>query len=90
MWAWIVFAVAAVAVVPVVAVALLRGRQVRLVKRVVVVLDTERTIEGVLVARHRDRIELRDVSVRMNGALMPADGSMFIDRARIEWVQVVG
>lgn len=86
---WIILIVALV-IVSVVAVALLRGRRVRLVKRVVVVLDTERTIEGVLVARHRDRIELRDVSVRMNGALMPADGAMFIDRARIEWVQVVG
>ncbi len=41
---WIILIVALV-IVSAVAVTLLRGRRVRLVKRVVVVLDTERTIE---------------------------------------------
>ena len=89
MWALIVFLVAVIVVGPVVVVALLR-RRLRTAKRVVVVLDTERTVKGVLVRRHRDRIQLAAVTVVVDGVEVPADGTMFIDRARIEWVQVVG
>lgn len=86
MWVLIAVVTLFVAVAPVVFVA----RRLSTVHRVVVVLDTNRTIKGVLVRRCRDRIELGDVSVVVDGVGVPADGTMWIDRARIEWVQVVG
>lgn len=86
MWAVIVVLVAIVVFGSLVVV----RRRLRTVERVVVVLDTERTIKGVLVRRSRDRIELGDVTVMVDGVAVPADGRMFIDRRRIEWVQVVG
>lgn len=64
------------------------GQTVR--KRVVVVLDTERTIEGVLLARRGPLLVLRDAQVLVDGAKVAADGEMIIERSRIEWVQVVG
>lgn len=58
-------------------------------RRVVVVLDNERVIEGVLWARRGPLMVLRDASVHDQGRQTPADGELVVDRARVQWVQVV-
>ena len=58
-------------------------------RRVVVVLDNERVIEGVLWARRGSLMVLRDASVHEQGRQTAADGELVIDRSRVQWVQVV-
>lgn len=57
--------------------------------RVVVVLDTGRSMTGILVARRGSLLELADVSVATDGGMTKADGRVVVERARVEWLQVV-
>ena len=59
----------------------------RIRPRVVVVLDTGRTIEGVLLARYPTRVKLGDAGVLIGGTRTPVDGFMFVERSRVEWIQ---
>ena len=86
---WIALIVVAVLIVAVAPTVILVGRhRLPTVERVVVVLDTGRTIKGVLLRHGRDRVELGDVSVIVDGVAVPADGTMWLDRSRVEWIQV--
>lgn len=59
----------------------------RIRPRVIVVLDTGRTIEGVLLARYPTRVKLGDAGVLSGGNRTAVDGFMFVERSRVEWIQ---
>lgn len=59
-------------------------------RRVVVALDSDQAIEGVLFRRVGPLLELRDVSLRQPGGLVKVDGAVVIERARVVFVQVLG
>lgn len=60
-------------------------------RRVVLVLDTGRTMQGMLVARRGPLLELADVQVVVDGGgTVAADGRVVVERARVEWLQVIG
>lgn len=61
----------------------LRKRQ-----RVLVVLDSGDTFEGVLLYRLRDRLVLGAARLHRDGSETSVDGTVELDRARITWVQV--
>lgn len=56
--------------------------------RVLVVLDTGDTFEGVLLRRLPDRLQLGGARLHRDGAETSVDGTVELDRARITWVQV--
>jgi hypothetical protein len=58
-------------------------------QKVSIHLDTNRTIEGVLVNRRGKYLALRQAHAEVNGTLTPADGVVLVPRARIEFVQVL-
>lgn len=58
--------------------------------QVIVVLDGERTISGVLYAQRGELLVLRNCTIyagSTNGH--PADGEVVIERSRVSWIQVV-
>lgn len=59
----------------------------RLRQRIRIHLDTGRTIDGVLMRRRRDVLELADASVEIDGKLVPVDDRVLVPRARIEFAQ---
>lgn len=58
-------------------------------RRAVVVLQTGRTIEGVLWARTGPLLVLRDAVVHDDAAAVPAPGELVIERDVVEWLQVL-
>ena len=60
-----------------------------LVRRRVLVVMGDRTIEGVLWARRGGLLVLRDAAILSAGQRVGVDGEMVIDRSRVEWVQVL-
>lgn len=58
-------------------------------RRVVVVLDTERSISGVLFARRGCLLVLRDASTVQGERDIRFDGEVVVDRRRVLWVQVL-
>jgi hypothetical protein len=56
--------------------------------RVLVVLDSGDTFEGVLLRRLSDRLVLGGARLHKGGAETSVDGTVELDRARITWVQV--
>lgn len=59
----------------------------RLRQRIRIHLDTGRTIDGVLMRRRRNVLELADASVEIDGKLVPVDECVLVPRARIEFAQ---
>lgn len=59
----------------------------RLRQRIRIHLDTGRTIDGVLMRRRKDVLELADASVEIDGKLVPVDDRVLVPRARIEFAQ---
>lgn len=78
---------AAVAVGAVVRQRLVWRRVVRC--RVVVVLDTERSVSGVLFDRRGALLVLRDASIMEGGTVVRFDGEVVVERRRVLWLQVV-
>jgi len=57
-------------------------------ERVRLHLKTKRTIDGVLVSKRGGVYALRDAFVESeDGKLIPAPGSVFVDRCDVEFVQ---
>lgn len=59
-------------------------------RQVIVVLDGERTISGVLYSQRGELLVLRNCTIyagSTNGH--PADGEVVIERSRVSWIQVV-
>lgn len=62
-----------------------------LVRRRVVVNLPERSFEGVLWARRGPLLVLRNAQLLEPGAQpQPVDGEIVVERARVEFIQVVG
>jgi len=59
-------------------------------KSVLVVLDTERTIRGILVARRGPFLVIADAEVMEQAQSAGAVGTMYVERDRVQWMQVVG
>lgn len=59
-------------------------------RRVSVVIDSDRTFIGVLWARRGTLLVLRDASTVDDGKSIRFDGEVIVDRARVQWVQVLG
>jgi hypothetical protein len=57
-------------------------------RRIVVVLDTEQALEGILFRRRGALFELREVALHREGGPLPVDGAVIVERARIVWMQV--
>lgn len=88
--------VVAVAVLSAIAAALLAATVRPLVswqslmrRRVVVVLDTERSIAGVLVRRRGGLLVLAQASTSQGDRTVGFDGEVVVERARIQWMQVL-
>lgn len=60
-------------------------------RRVVLVLRTEVTVEGILWRRAGPLLVLRDVTVHLDPAAKgtPVDGEFVVERDKIEWMQAV-
>ncbi len=58
-------------------------------RRVMVVLVDDKVVEGILYARRGPLLVLRNASVHHAGQVVPADGELIIERARVAWVQVL-
>lgn len=70
--------------------ALLGQDRVRVRRRVLVNLDTGRTFAGVLWCKTGDWLVLREAEMIERGkAAVPVDGETVIERARVEFVQVL-
>lgn len=59
------------------------------VRRVIVVTKTDRTFRGVLWQRRRGFIVLREASLLEHGKQVPVDGELVIDRANVDFIQVL-
>lgn len=59
-------------------------------KSVVVVLDDERTISGVLWRRSGPLLFIRSASIATDKGPVPADGVVVVERSRVLWLQVTG
>lgn len=69
--------------------ALARFETFRPHRRVLVVLKSGETVAGVLLKRRRDLLVIGGATVTEAAGMkpVPADGSLFIDRANVRWVQ---
>ena len=65
-------------------------RRLALSRRVLVNLTTGRAFRGVLFETRRDLIVLRNAELLEEDQVVPVEGSVVIERARIEFVQVIG
>lgn len=63
--------------------------KVAMSRRVVVNLTTGAAIEGVLWDERGPVIVLRDARLHNEGGTAPLDGEVIVERARIDFVQVV-
>lgn len=59
-------------------------------RRVSVVLDTERSIVGVLFARRGRLLVIREAATMQGDREVRFDGEVVVDRGRILWIQVLG
>lgn len=59
-------------------------------RRIRLHLDTGRSIDGVLISRRGDVLELADVRLELDGKLQPVDGSVFVPKYRVEFAQAGG
>lgn len=62
----------------------------RIRKRIRLHLDTGRTIDGVLLTKRGETIELGDARIEIDGKLQPVDDRVYIPKARIEFAQAGG
>lgn len=58
-------------------------------RRVVVVLDTERTLNGVLWRHRGGLLVLRDASTLQGERQVRFDGDVVVDRRTVQWLQVL-
>ena len=59
-------------------------------KRVIVNTRTERAFRGVLWQRRREYLVLKDAELlKGKGETVPMDGEVLIERANVDWIQVV-
>lgn len=58
-------------------------------RRVVVVLDGDRTIDGVLWRRCGQLLVLRSARVLTDAGAVPVDGDVVLERCRVQWIQVL-
>ena len=59
-------------------------------KRVIVNTRTERAFRGVLWQRKREYLVLKDAELlKGKGETVPMDGEVLIERANVDWIQVV-
>lgn len=65
----------------------IRARHTALTRRVVVVLTTGDTLDGILVARTTRQVTLRQASVVSGERRVSADGVVLIDPHMIAWIQ---
>lgn len=66
-------------------------RRLALRRRVIVNLKTDKAIEGVLTRRRWRLLELRDASLHEAGRTpVKMDGSILVERANVDFVQVLG
>ncbi len=59
------------------------------VRRVIVVTRTDRTFKGVLWRRRRGFLVLREAALLEHGKQTPMDGELVIDRANVDFMQVL-
>lgn len=58
-------------------------------RRVVVVLEGERSVAGMLWARRGALLVLRQASITQGGKELPLDGDVVVERGRVQWIQVL-
>ena len=56
-------------------------------KRIRLHLDTGRTIDGVLIAKRGDVLELGDARIEIDGKLQPIDERIYVPKHRVEFAQ---
>lgn len=58
-------------------------------RRVVVVVEGDRSFTGVLWSRRGALLVLRQASIGESGKEIPLDGDVIVERRRVQWIQVV-
>lgn len=86
----VAFAIAFLVVTVAAIVELVGPRRLRARPTVLVVLKSGDTIRGALLSRRRSTVELGGAEVLGREANTPIDGTVFVDRANIAWIQRPG
>lgn len=65
-------------------------KSIALAKTVLVNLTTGRAFRGVLFEVRGDLLVLRNAEIIEEGRVVPVEGSVVVERSRVEFVQVLG